>query len=106
MTLYHVTPSFNVDSIQKDGLQPRIGERSLSAGEKTPAVFLFANKDDLEQALLNWLGEMFEDEELVILEIQLPLEYKQFLVKSEYEITCSVTIPPRYIQFFDENTFF
>ena len=106
MTLYHVTPSFNVDSIQKDGLQPRIGERSLSAGEKTPAVFLFANKDDLEQALLNWLGEMFEDEELVILEIQLPLGYKQFLVKSEYEITCSVTIPPRYIQFFDENTFF
>lgn len=55
---------------------------------------------------MNWLGEIFEDEELVILEIQLPLEYKQFLVKSEYEITCSVTIPPRYIQFFDENTFF
>lgn len=106
MTLYHVTPSFNVDSIQKDGLQPRIGERSLSAGEKTPAVFLFANKDDLEQALLNWLGEMFEDEELVILEIQLPLEYKQFLFQNEYETTCSVVIPPQYIQVFDENLFF
>lgn len=106
MTLYHVTPSFNVDSIQKDGLQPRIGERSLSAGEKTPAVFLFANKDDLEQALMNWLGEIFEDEELVILEIQLPLEYKQFLVKNEYEITCSVTIPPQCIQFLNENIFF
>ena len=106
MTRYHVTPSSNVDSIRKNGLQPRIGERSLAAGEKSPAVFLFANKDDLEQALLSWLGEIFEDEDLVILEIQLPLEYKQFLVRNEYEITCSVAIPPQYIQIFDENTFF
>lgn len=55
---------------------------------------------------MNWLGEIFEDEELVILEIQLPLEYKQFLVKNEYEITCSVTIPPQCIQFLNENIFF
>ena len=106
MTRYHVTPSSNVDSIRKNGLQPRIGERSLSAGEKTPAVFLFANQDDLEQALLNWLGEIFEDEYLVILEIQLPLEYKQFLAQSEYEITCSVAIPPQYIRLYGKNIFF
>lgn len=106
MTRYHVTPSSNVDSIRKNGLQPRIGERSLSAGEKTPAVFLFANQDDLEQALLNWLGEIFEDEDLVILEIQLPLEYKQSLAQSEYEITCSVAIPPQYIRLYGKNIFF
>lgn len=55
---------------------------------------------------MSWLGEIFEDEDLVILEIQLPLGYKQFLVRNEYEITCSVAIPPQYIQIFDENTFF
>ena len=61
---------------------------------------------DLEQALLNWLGEIFEDEDLVILEIQLPLEYKQFLAQSEYEITCSVAIPPQYIRLYGKNIFF
>ena len=79
---------------------------TLCRRENTPAVFLFANQDDLEQALLNWLGEIFEDEDLVILEIQLPLEYKQFLAQSEYEITCSVAIPPQYIRLYGKNIFF
>lgn len=103
MIFYHVTPLSNLDSILRTGLQPQIGERSQYAGETTPAVYLFASKKDLEQAMLNWAGDEFEDEEIVYLEIQLPLEYENYLRPNGFETTCEIAIPPQYIQVIDEK---
>ena len=46
MTLYHVTPLSNLDSILRTGLQPQIGEHSLSAGETVQVVYLFTGKEN------------------------------------------------------------
>lgn len=68
---YHVTLMSNLVSILDSGLIPQIGENSKELGETEDRVYAFIDKDSTENALLNWLGELYEevDEDLVILEI-------------------------------------
>lgn len=89
---YHVTPRANLDSICEKGLEPRTGARSLMLGELKDAIYLFPIIEDMENALSNWLGEIFEDEEaLVVLEVNIS---ELDIVQSEagYEILCFETI--------------
>lgn len=70
---YHVTPARNVKSIQKKGLVPAIGDRSSELGETEKAIYLFADLTDVEDAVMNWLGDAFdEDETLALLRVELP----------------------------------
>jgi hypothetical protein len=90
---YHVTPATNLSSILKDGLRPSIGERSKRLGETRPAVYLFTRPEALEDALVNWLGEAFDDETtLSILRVDL-----NGLTISDssagYELVCLEGIP-------------
>ena len=62
MQVFHVTLMRNVPHIRRDGLFPRLGKNSRTAGEPTPAVFCFKNKEDVDNALSNWLGEALEEE--------------------------------------------
>jgi hypothetical protein len=68
---YHVTLMSNLVSILDSGLIPQIGENSKELGETEDRVYAFIDKDSTENALLNWLGEIYEDMEvdLVILEV-------------------------------------
>lgn len=59
MTMYHVTPIENLPSIKRYGLIPKIGKRSQKLGEPVEAVYLFLNKDEVNDALANWLGDEF-----------------------------------------------
>lgn len=71
--LYHLTPLTNIAEILRDGLVPRIGERSRLAGEKHPAIFCFADLTLVDDALMNWLGDYFdEDEPLALLRLAAP----------------------------------
>ncbi|WP_346798108.1 hypothetical protein R5M92_04285 [Halomonas sp. Bachu 37] len=75
---YHVTLKENLPSIQAHGLMPMIGRFSKELGETIPAVYLFPSAEACKNALLNWLGEAYEEHEeetgvaceLVILELQ------------------------------------
>lgn len=67
-------------------------------GELKDAIYLFPSIEDVENALSNWLGELFEDEEvLVVLEINIT---ELDIVQSEagYEILCFETIVPSRIK--------
>ena len=72
---YHVTLSSNVPSILKNGILPSINKEM---GDKK-AVYMFKSRVELEDALMNWLGEKFpEDKSLSILKINgdgLKVEY-------------------------------
>lgn len=95
MKTYHVTPKSNLPSILKNGLVPTIGERSQLL-ETIPKIYLFPSKENLETALLNWLGQEFEDleEDLIILEIDL----SDTIYQSEaFELTVSEIIKPDLI---------
>lgn len=97
---YHVTLLSNVKSIMKQGLIPQRGERSAQLNDR--GIFLFSSRDDMENALMNWLGQEYEDldVDLASLEITLP---KDFPISptpgAEYEWVTQTPIPPEYISF-------
>jgi hypothetical protein len=62
---YHVTPAENVESILEKGLLPKSPEDI----KDKKAVYLFPDKATAEEALMNWLGDRFEDEDLALLKI-------------------------------------
>jgi hypothetical protein len=66
---YHVTLAEHVESIREHGLLPRIGERSELLGEASERVYLFDTRESAYDALGSWLGEEFEEEELVLLSV-------------------------------------
>jgi hypothetical protein len=92
ITAYHITPTRNIPNIKKYGLVPRVGERSAKLSEKS-SIFLFPTKDAAEDALMNWLGDEFDDIELSLLAVNIPTNSK--LLRYEYQIYD--TIPPNMI---------
>lgn len=89
--LFHVTLKANLDSISKRGLLPLIGERSASFCEQENQIYFFKDKVSVENALLNWLGECFEDEELIVFEIDEC--HVSGESHAEYELSCKHPIP-------------
>ena len=67
--VFHVTPRKNLSSIKTHGIQP--GALAPADVSDKKAVYLFKNKIDVEDAIMNWLGDKFdEDEPLVLLTIR------------------------------------
>ena len=102
-TYYHVTTKTNMQKIKKQGLVPKIGPRSQLAGEVFPYVYLFDNYETMEDAVMNWLGDLFEDDEVLVLcEVRLPKEFDKSLFRQgpdSFEILCSIRIPQELITF-------
>lgn len=103
---YHVTPKEKLKSILKKGLIPQIGENSAGINESEEMVFLFPTMEDVDTALSQWLGEIYEDLEenaLIIMEIDtkgLPLIDRG----TGFELECPRTISPDRIKIiYDES---
>lgn len=111
MLFYHVTPTRNVENIQKNGIIPQIGERSQMIQEPIPQVYLFHSRDDLATALGNWLGELYNDSEmLTIFTIEINLNdpcLDHSTTSNFYEsyYRCVIT-PDMIIGTFHEDEFF
>ena len=102
---FHVTTPEAWTKIQKEGLVPQIGERSMEIGEPLPAVFLFESEEAMNDALGSWLGAEFEDDEpLVALEVKppagMPLDEG---VSCPWEARCYDVIPPECITMYDND---
>jgi len=98
--VYHITPSINIASILSIGLIPKIGERSKLINETLPAIYFFPTINDVENALYNWLGEIFEDEsELALLQVEIN-NYSQLV---EWELISFIPIPSKNIKVIDIN---
>lgn len=99
---FHVTPMGNLESILQNGLLPMMGERSIDCNEHQKAIYLFRSITDMDNALLNWLGECFEDIDLVILQIDVPDGFPITTEKDSngdefFESVCLEPIPVDYI---------
>lgn len=74
-TAWHVTDARNLESILRNGLEPN----TPTDANDNLAIYLFPTRDDMETALMQWLGERYneiEDEQgspinLVFLEIDM-----------------------------------
>ena len=100
---YHVSSRKNLKSIMDIGLVPTIGERSSEALESTPAIFCFTSQSHCEDALMNWLGDAYDDdEELVIL--ALSPEQSPVLTDALFEVCFIESIPSsRILAVYDES---
>lgn len=96
MALYHVTPTINIPSIMRDGLVPQVGDRSTAMAE-TPAIYLFPSREHAEDAVMNWLGDEFEDVPLTLLKVSVDPSIIQ-RSGADYEVTIHHTIDPNAIE--------
>ncbi len=102
--VYHVTPTNNLDSIMAAGLRPQVGDRSSKIPGEKSAIFCFADKVSLEDAMMNWLGDEFEeDEELALLEIDTKNLEGEVTPNAEFEIAITSLIPPHRIKVLSKN---
>lgn len=92
---YHVTPVGNLESIMRMGLVPVVGDRSRACGESIAGVYLFSSREDVDDALVSWLGDEFEDDiALAVLAVEC-----ENVVPGDvgYEYVCFETIVPECI---------
>lgn len=95
-TYYHVTPTVNLDSILKSGLVPTVGERSQELNE-LPGIFLFPSLDDVVTAVMNWLGDYYDDDvSLTLLQVSIDESILESVV--EWELICREPILPEFIE--------
>jgi hypothetical protein len=97
---YHVTPIKNLKDILNAGIVPSIGPRSEQIGETEPKIYLFRSIEDVENALMNWMSDAFdEDQALVILEIKAnsALLAQVNDCPDNFEVTSSLAIKPSCI---------
>ena len=106
---FHVTETKSLKSILKKGLKPQMGPRSLAIGEDQPKIYLFSKIEELDNALMNWLGEEFEDGwDLAILQVDLPETFPVDTAIDDngvpmWESTSSQPIEPKFItEIYDE----
>lgn len=100
---YHLTTIKDLKNILINGLIPTIGNRSSLIEETTPAIYLFKTIEDLQDGLLNWFEDYFEDtDELVI--ICIDINELLTIKGADYEIVVSEHIKPdRILYLLDEN---
>ncbi len=99
---YHVTPTENVPRIMSEGLTPQRGPRSKQMADH--GIFLFKTMEDMEDALANWLGDEFEeDEPLTLLGVELPSDAEVAPEAVGFEVNVLSPIPPDFIQIISED---
>lgn len=95
-TFYHVSPSTNTQSILSKGLIPMIGGRSEQL-ETEKAIYMFRSIDDVDDAMMNWLGEEFEDESIDLFKIMLPKSFPIIDDPDMWEVVSEHPIKSEYV---------
>ena len=89
--VYHVTRKRNLPTIKKHGILP--SNKFTGMTDFGAVVFLFNKKEEMEDAMMNWLGDKFSDnDELVLLTIN-PKNIDLFPSDVSYEIITDQVIP-------------
>lgn len=96
--VYHVTPTKNLKGIAKQGLVAALGDRtSQIAGEKS-GIYVFPDRVSAEDAVMNWLGDEFDDENLTMLKIDVTGLQDHISKGADYELIVGTTIEPSRIK--------
>ena len=95
---YHVCKDTDLPNISKMGLRVSQGDRS-SQMEEEPSVFLFRDKNSAYDAISNWLGDEFEEDEILdLLQISLPSDFPLTDDPRMFEVVSKRDIPPSFIK--------
>jgi hypothetical protein len=93
--LWHITSKRNLKSIKKHGILPKI---PADMTDEKEGVYLFKSYHDAEDAVVNWLGDRFdEDDDLVAIGID-PIGVRIEKSAADYEIFSTSPIPSENIK--------
>lgn len=67
-TAYHATPKNNLSNILAHGLVPKKSPHDPGAKKQ---IYLFPSIDAADEALMNWLGDRFQDEDEMLSLLQI-----------------------------------
>jgi hypothetical protein len=95
--MYHVTPKKNLRFIKKEGLVPQTGANSALYGETENKIYLFPSIDDAENAVMNWLGDLY-DEDIALALLQVDVSGIELGSEVGYEQYTLSSIPPDRIK--------
>lgn len=97
---YHVTTDEHVYDILDGGLIPFLGERSIVNEESQKAIYLFSDEVSKDDALMNWLGDVYSDYEgkLHSVIVELP-DWISVENTTDWEVVCYEHIPPEHITY-------
>lgn len=95
--MYHVTPKKNLRYITKNGLVPKIGNNSLLYGETDNRIYLFSSLIEAEDAVMNWLGDLYDDEVTLAL-LKIDVTNIDLGSEVEWEYYTTKLIPPDRIE--------
>ena len=87
--VYHVTPKRNLRTMIKYGIVPHQCE---PPHVEPPFVFMFDNKETMEDAMMGWLGDKLGDVPLVLLTINAK-DLNIEPAREKFEIVSYKTIP-------------
>ncbi len=91
---FHITLKENVSSILSQGIFTKVPSDVIF--DETKAVYLFPNLTSMNDALANWFGERFnDDDDLIILVVN--IKGLCLISDVEYEIACLESINPSRI---------
>ena len=93
--LYHVSPKKNLASIKQKGILPYALAPADLSDKK--AVYLFKDRDEMEDAITNWLGDKFDEDEPLLCFTIYPSGLDIELSNVEYEVISYNPIPPKNI---------
>lgn len=95
--VYHVTPTRNIKKIMQQGLIPAVGDRSKKITDEKSGIFTFPDKTSAEDAIMNWLGDEFDDDEDLSL-LAINIDGLRTTKGADYEIIVTDKINPSRIK--------
>jgi hypothetical protein len=93
--VYHVTSKRYLSKIRENGLIPKIPKDYGEDGDEV-GIYCFPSMDDLENAMMNWLGERIEeweeDNDKEYREIVLVLDISGLKIKENHEVDYEIIV--------------
>lgn len=88
MRYYHVTPEKFVPSILKRGIKAKV-----PANEDERGVYLFKSLDDAVEAIMNWLGDRFDEDEPLAIVVVDAAQIRVSTTAAAYEVISYSNVP-------------
>ncbi len=102
--VFHLTPASALEDVLARGIEPRIGERSLAAGELQPASYHFASVSALVDGLMGWAGDAFDaNAELALVAVRREAAGLRVTPGAEYEERALAHIDPNALVLVSAN---
>lgn len=93
MKYYHVTAEKYWSQIKTQGLIPSKQKRGQGFEDSPHGIYLFNTKIEAEEGVCNWLGDCFEEDEVLIC-LEVEISSSELIPDPELPLSASICLKP------------